>query len=102
MTASWHALSVQDAFQRLDSGPLGVDAESARERLSRYGPNEIAQLRKISAVKIFLSQFLDLLVIVLLIAAFISGAIGLVRGTVEELYDAVVILIIVVFNAVFG
>src|SRR3990170_2082606 len=102
MAESWHALPVQDAFQRLDSGPLGLDARDVRERLVRYGPNEIVQLRKISRLKIFLSQFLDLLVVVLLVAAFLSAAIGLVQGTVEELYDAVVILVIVGFNAIFG
>jgi Ca2+-transporting ATPase len=102
MAESWHALPVQDAFQRLDSGPLGLDNKEVRQRLSRYGKNELVQLRKISALKIFLSQFLDLLVVVLLVAAFLSAAIGLVQGTVEELYDAVVILVIVGFNAVFG
>src|SRR3989304_752781 len=102
MAESWHALPVQDAFQRLDSGPLGLDARDVRERLVRYGPNEIVQLRKISRLRILLSQFLDLLVVVLLVAAFLSAAIGLVQGTVEELYDAVVILVIVGFNAIFG
>src|SRR3989304_5076217 len=98
MAESWHALPVQDAFQRLDSGPLGLDAKDVRQRLVRYGPNELVQLRKISRLKILLSQFLDLLVV----AAFLSAAIGLVQGTVEELYDAVVILVIVGFNAIFG
>jgi len=102
MAESWHALPVQDAFQRLDSGPLGLDARDVRERLVRHGPNEIVQLRKISRLRILLSQFLDLLVVVLLVAAFLSAAIGLVQGTVEELYDAVVILVIVGFNAIFG
>jgi len=102
MAESWHALPVQDAFQRLDSGPLGLDAKDAGQRLARYGPNELVQLRKISRLKILLSQFLDLLVVVLLVAAFLSAAIGLLQGTVEELYDAVVIFVIVGFNAVFG
>src|SRR3990170_4386762 len=102
MAESWHALPVQDAFQRLDSGPLGLDARDVRQRLARYGPNELVQLRKISPLKILLSQFLDILVVVLLIAAFLSAAIGLLQGTVEELYDAVVIMVIVGFNAIFG
>src|SRR3972149_9631802 len=99
MAESWHALPVQDAFPRLDSGPRGLDAKDVRQRLVRYGPNELVQLRKISRLKILLSQFLDLLVVVLLVAAFLSAPIGLVQGTVAGLYDAVVLLVRVGFYA---
>ncbi len=102
MSESWHALRPEEALDRLDSSPLGLDPAEARARLARHGPNELVQLRRISKLRIFLSQFLDLLVIVLLVAAFISAVIGLARGTAEELYDALVILIIVAFNATFG
>ena len=102
MSESWHALGAEEALERLDSSPLGVDGHEASRRLAQYGPNEIAQAREISRLKIFLSQFLDVLVLVLLAAASISAAVGIVQGTAEELYDAVVILVIVAFNATFG
>ena len=89
-------------MQRLDSSPLGLEPEEARARLARYGPNELIQLRRISPVRIFLAQFTNPLVVVLIVAAFISAAIGSVRRRAEEWYDAVVILIIVGFNATFG
>lgn len=102
MAESWHALRVEETFQRLDASPLGLDSTAARNRLSRYGPNELVQLRKVSPLKILLSQFLNFLVIVLIVAAFISAAIGVVKDSVEELYDALVITIIVLSNAIFG
>ncbi len=102
MSESWHALGAEEALERLDSSPLGLDGPEAARRLAQYGPNEIAQAREISRLRIFLSQFLDLLVVVLIVAAAISAAIGIVQGRVEELYDAAVILVIVAFNATFG
>src|SRR2546427_3159667 len=102
MAESWHALRPEEALDRLDSGPLGLDPSEARRRLERQGPNEIVQLRTISPVKIFLSQFLDLLVIILIVAAVVSAVIGSIEGTMEEWYDAIVILVIVAFNATFG
>ena len=102
MAETWHALRAEEVLDRLDSSPLGLDPEDAARRLARHGPNEIVQLRKISPLKIFLGQFVEPLVLVLIAAAVISGAIGFARGTVEELYDAVVIVVIVLFNAGFG
>ncbi len=102
MAESWHALPVQAVFERLDASPLGLDAEDAARRLARYGLNELQQLTRVSPLRIFLSQFLDVLVIVLIIAAFISGALGILRGQVEELYDATLIAVIVILNAAFG
>lgn len=55
-----------------------------------------------SPLRIFLEQFTDVLVVVLIIAAIVSAALGLSRGEVSEIYDAVLIVIIVILNAAFG
>ena len=102
MPDDWHALTVEETFHRLESSPLGLNPADATRRLARYGPNELQQLAKISPLKIFLSQFLDVLVIVLIAAAVISGALGILTRQVEELYDATLITIIVILNAIFG
>ncbi len=102
MGESWHALRAEEVLDRLDSSPLGIGPEEAKRRLARHGPNELVQLRGISPLKILLSQFVEPLVVVLIFAAVVSGAIGFVRGTAEEWYDAIVILVIVGFNAGFG
>src|SRR5436309_7590154 len=51
---------------------------------------------------ILLSQFVDVLVIVLIIAAIISAALGVLQGQNEDLYDALLIIVIVVMNAILG
>ncbi|HEV8595579.1 MAG TPA: HAD-IC family P-type ATPase, partial [Thermoplasmata archaeon] len=102
MAESWHALRPEEVLNRFDSSPLGLDPDEARRLLVQHGPNEIVQLRTISPLKIFLAQFVEPLVLILIAAAVISGVIGYVRGTAEEWYDALVILVIVAFNAGFG
>ncbi len=102
MDDDWHSLPVEGALQRLETSPAGLRPDEAKARLARHGPNELQQLARISPLKIFLSQFLDVLVIVLIVAAVISGAIGFLQGTMEELYDAALITVIIILNAILG
>ncbi|UCD91639.1 MAG: cation-translocating P-type ATPase, partial [Methanobacteriota archaeon] len=72
-----------------------------------YGPNELVEVRRISPLKMFLRQFKDLMVVILIIAATVSAAIGIYHmyhgeGGGDELFDTLVIMIIVILNAVFG
>src|SRR3989442_835314 len=100
MADDWHALRAEAVLQRLDSSPLGLTSREASQRLSRFGPNELVQTARVSPLRILLSQFVDVLVIVLIFAAVISAALGLLQGETADLYDAV--LIIVIVNAILG
>jgi len=91
-----YTLEEDEVFEKLDSSPEGLDEEEARKRLRKYGLNKIREERGASAVSIFLSQFKSVLIIILLIAAFVSGFV------LKELLDMYVILVIVVLNAVIG
>ncbi|HKZ98118.1 MAG TPA: HAD-IC family P-type ATPase [Thermoplasmata archaeon] len=102
MSAAWHSLPPDAALQRLESSPLGLSREEAASRLARYGPNELVQTTRISPLRILLSQFTDVLVIVLIIAAVISAALGLSKGESAELLDAALIVVIVILNATLG
>ncbi len=102
MAEIWHSLSVPEALDRLEASPLGLDPEGAARRLAQYGPNELQQLARISPLKIFLAQFLNVLVLVLIAAAVVSAALGLASGESSDLYDALLIAVIVVLNAVLG
>src|SRR5437016_5511779 len=102
MADDWHALRAEAVLQRLDSAPLGLTSREASERLSRFGPNELVQTARVSPLRILLSQFVDVLVIVLIIAAIISAALGVLQGQNEDLYDAVLIIVIVIMNAILG
>ena len=73
----------------------GLSTKEAEKRINNFGFNELKHRKKASAFKIFLSQFNDFIVWVLIAATVISGVIG-------DKADAVTILIIVVINAILG
>ncbi|MFQ6129067.1 MAG: cation-translocating P-type ATPase [Thermoplasmata archaeon] len=103
MSEAWWNLSFSETVKRLETGPEGLSREEASRRLEKYGPNELVERARTSPVKIFLSQFVNLMVIILIIAAVISASIGILKEEgMEEIYDAIVIMIIVILNATFG
>src|SRR6266508_259135 len=102
MAGDWHALRAEAVLQRLAASSLGLSSREARERLARVGPNELVQTARISPLRILLSQFTDVLVIVLIAAALISAALGLSQNERADLYDALLIIVIVVMNAILG
>ena len=65
--------NVQDVFSELEASPTGLTSKQVEQRQQQYGKNELAEKKKDSPLKIFLKQFQDLLVIILIIAAIISG-----------------------------
>ncbi len=87
--------SREEALTRLQASPQGLAEAEARQRLERFGPNRLKEKLKRPAWMKFLDQFKNLLVIVLIGAAVLAGAIG-------EIKDAVVIMIVVLFNACLG
>ncbi|NVK43161.1 MAG: cation-translocating P-type ATPase [Oceanospirillaceae bacterium] len=91
----WHCLDTGEALARLDSAATGLNAGDAGSRLARTGPNRLQAARQKSALHAFVGQFGDLMILVLLAAAAISGLVG-------ELRDALVILIIVLLNGLVG
>lgn len=102
MADDWHALPADAVLQRLDTSSLGLSSEEAQKRLARVGPNELIQTTRISPLRIFLEQFTNVLVVVLIFAAIISAALGLSKGEAAELYDAALIFVIVGLNATLG
>ncbi len=102
MADDWHAIPAEAVLQRLDASPLGLTSREARDRLARVGPNELVQVAKVSWLRILLGQFTDVLVIVLIIAAVISAALGVSQGETADLYDALLIIVIVIMNAILG
>ena len=91
----WHQLSIPDVLKILNSHPEGLSAAKAAEKLKRAGLNELQEGKKMSVVKMLLSQFKDVMILILLIAAIISGFLG-------DFTDTLVIIIIVLLNALLG
>ncbi|MHA1962216.1 MAG: cation-translocating P-type ATPase [Candidatus Thorarchaeota archaeon] len=100
----WYSVSIDTALGRLDSSVDGLEQAEAERRLEVYGPNELVEAKRISSLQMFLQQFTDPLVIILLFAILISVAMNFIGDThgEEGWVDAIVISVIVVFNAVFG
>lgn len=85
----------EDLLKQFDSKREGLTAEEADARLEKYGENRLREAKKKSVPRIFLEQFADLLVIILIIAAIIS----MMSGNVES---TIVIFVVLLINAALG
>ena len=79
----------------------GLTTEEAKKRLEIYGPNELISKPPIPKWKVFLAQFKDILVIILIVAALISLVVESIGGH-PDFTDAIVIVAIVIINAIIG
>lgn len=84
-----------ELFREFDCGEEGLSAAEAAERLKTYGPNELQAGTKKSTLRIFLEQFADFLVIILILAAAVSALLG-------DVESMIVILAVITMNAVLG
>ncbi len=82
------------------SETTGLSAEEAKHRLREYGFNMLESRRKKKFIRMFFEQFKSFMIIILLIAAVISGVVGVMEG--EGMLDTFVILGILVLNAFVG
>ena len=94
-TPPWHAMESDAVFAKLHSGPGGLSDDEARRRLDMVGPNTLPHRKPPSGLSIFISQFKNPLIFILLAAAIASIAIG-------EVVDALFILAVVLFNSILG
>jgi Ca2+-transporting ATPase len=91
----WHLIDKEEVIKQVDSHPGGLSAAQAEARLLEHGPNALKEKKKKPLWLLFLLQFKDVMIIILLAAAVVSGLIG-------EIKDTIVILIIVMLNAIIG
>jgi len=92
---NWHRLSTVETFELLGTNQQGLTSDKAEEKLLQVGPNELQEVKKKSIAGMLLAQFKDVMILILLTAAIISGIIG-------DLTDTIVILVIVLLNAIIG
>ena len=92
---NWYQKDIKENFELLKSSDRGLSSEEAAERLLEYGPNELKEVKKKTLFMMFLDQFKDFMIMVLMAAAVVSGIIG-------ELVDTIAIVVIVILNAIIG
>lgn len=92
----WHALNTDTVQELLETDiQKGLASDVASERLKTYGFNELRQEERVSPFVLFLNQFKNLLIIILLVATVLSALVG-------EHLDAALIFVIVIFCAILG
>ncbi len=93
----WYSLSTEEVEKLLNvDEKKGLNADEVEKRTEEYGRNEIVSKNKKPIWKMILEQFTDFMIIVLIIAAIVSGVVN------HEFTDSIIILIIVILNAIIG
>ncbi len=92
--------SFEEVLREQKSSPEGLTSSEAAARLSQYGKNELEKGKKDSLLKRFLGELADPMIIILIVAAVISGITAFYEG--ESFADVIIIMAVVVINAVLG
>jgi len=95
MVSEWHSVKTEEVLNELRTDQNGLSHEEADRRLKEFGYNELKERKRVTPLQIFLGQFKDIFVIMLLAATAISFLIG-------ETIDAATIAVIVILNSVVG
>ncbi|MDE1889714.1 MAG: cation-translocating P-type ATPase [Planctomycetota bacterium] len=92
----WHTVSIDEVVKRLETNiDTGLRRAEAEDRLKKFGYNQLEEKEGVSPIMLFLGQFNDFIVWVLIAAAIVSGFMG-------EWVDALAIIAIVIINAIIG
>ena len=89
---------VEELYKRLETNVKGLTEEEATKRLQRDGENKLAERKKKSNFAMFISQFNDFMIILLIFASVFSAGISFVRN--ESYVDSIIIIVIVIINAI--
>ena len=99
---NWHSIGIDDVLKKVKSTEKGLSSWEAARRLERSGANELKRGKRTTPLQIFLSQFNDFLIAILIVAAIVSGVIGVVQEGESEIIESLAIVVIVIFIAVVG
>ena len=92
--------SVEDVLKEQNSSPEGLTSGDAADRLEKFGRNKLKEGKKTSLIKRFLEELADPMIIILIVAAVISGITAFYEG--ESFADVIIIMFVVIINAVLG
>ena len=97
---NFHQETTEKVLEELSTTEVGLTHQEAGDRLAKYGPNKLAEGKKVTLLQRFIQQLCDPMIIILLVAAAVSGITAAYSG--ESFTDVFIILIVVLINAVLG
>ena len=101
MKSEWYREDIQETEKKLETNvKSGLSEAEIKERQKEYGFNELKEAKKKSIILKFLEQFKDFMIIVLIIAAIVSGVINKINN--EGMTDTIIILVVIIANAIIG
>ncbi|MGQ9691691.1 MAG: cation-translocating P-type ATPase, partial [Thermoproteota archaeon] len=107
MAKPWHAMKVDEALEALDTSSKGLSSQEAKERLTKYGFNEIVEKKRRTVLQMFLDEFRDVFILLLIAATIFSAIIGyyeMLEGKefMESFADVITISAIVLLCVITG
>ena len=101
MEKNWYNLSIEETAKELNTSiESGLSKEGVESSRAKYGLNELQAQKKKSLFVKFIEQFKDFMIIILIIAAIVSGVVGYMQG--EGITDSIIIFIVIIVNAIVG
>lgn len=95
----WFNQEIEEVEKELQTNQeKGLETEEIKKRQEKYGLNQLKAAKKKTLLQRFADQFKDFSIIVLMIAAIVSGAVGIAEG--EGITDTIIIMIVVIVNAI--
>ncbi len=99
--SNWFNKTIEEVSKELGTDiEKGLTQEQINKKLAEFGLNELKAKKNKSLFVKFLEQFKDFMIIILILAAIISGAISIAQG--EAITDSIIILVVVIANAIIG
>lgn len=99
----FHYKNIDNTLTELQSNmQSGLQTQECERRLEQYGSNKLSEQKKKSTLTKFFEQFKDTMIIILLLAALVSFSVKIIEGNTHELFEPLLILLIVIMNAVMG
>ncbi len=94
-TKRYYQMSIEEIMKYFETSLEGLSYQEVEKRKLKYGKNELEDKKQLSAFQVFLRQFKDVMIFILMVAAIVSFLIGDVK-------DSLIILIIVLLNGIIG
>ena len=90
--------SIEELYKEYQSNINGLTNEEAYSRLQTYGENKLKEKKKKSNIIMFLEQFNDFMIILLIFASIFSAVVSYIKN--ESYFDSIIIIVIVIINAI--